>query len=196
MRAVRSMHPVIYPLMLLGCGVMIAQVAPPFVPAPIPLAPVVVRAPTKAQRQLQLRADTLARMLTRKNVDSATSVEWARDFVKYGDAAHVNPRLLVAIAYAESEFNPHALSRAGAIGLMQILPERSSWLAYEHKCGRMSPTSLRDPKVNICFGAFIYAEFLERHHGDRTVALAAYNNGTGQMSRYPSRVYASMAALR
>lgn len=135
-------------------------------------------------------------MLTRKHVDSATASQWAHDFVVYGEQARVNPKMLVAIAYAESEFNPRARSQAGAIGLMQILPERDSWREYEPRCGRMTVRSLHNPEVNICFGANIYSEFLTRHHGDRDRALAAYNNGTGEMSPYPGRVYNSLASLR
>jgi len=195
-RALRRAQPVTYPLLLLGCGVMIANAAPRFVAPPIAMAPVVVLAPTLSQRSLELRSDTLARMLTRKHVDSASASEWARDFVIYGEQARVNPKMLVAIAYAESEFNPHAKSHAGAIGLMQILPERDSWREYEPRCGRMTVRSLHDPEVNICFGAHIYGEFLSRHHGDRDRALAAYNNGTGESSRYPGRVYNSLASLR
>ncbi|MEO7042640.1 MAG: lytic transglycosylase domain-containing protein [Gemmatimonadaceae bacterium] len=195
-RALRRAQPITYPLLLLGCGVMIANTAPPFVSPPIAMSPVVVLAPTLSQRRMQLRSDTLVRMLTRKHVDSATASQWARDFVVYGEQARVNPRMLVAIAYAESEFNPRARSQAGAIGLMQILPERDSWREYESRCGRMTVRSLHNPEVNICFGAHIYGEFLSRHHGDRDRALAAYNNGTGEMSPYPSRVYNSLASLR
>jgi soluble lytic murein transglycosylase-like protein len=195
-RTLKKAQPVLYPLMLLGCGVMIANAAPPFVAPPLAMTPVVVLAPTLSQLRFQMRADTVARMLARKHVDSVTATQWARDFVRFGEEAHVNPRMLVAIAYAESEFNPSARSQAGAIGLMQILPERNSWREYEPRCGRMSVHSLHNPEVNICFGAHIFGEFLRRHHGDRDVALAAYNNGTGEMSRYPGRVYSSLAALR
>lgn len=195
-RVLRKAKPVMYPVLLLGCGVMIAHAAPPFVSPVIELSPVVVLAPTVAEHRFQLRSDTLARMLTRKHVDSVTASQWANEFVLYGEQARVNPKLLVAIAYAESEFNPRAHSNAGAIGLMQILPERNSWREYEPRCGAMSAKSLHDPRVNICFGAHIYAEFLSRHHGDRDRALAAYNNGTGEMSAYPGRVYSSLASLR
>jgi soluble lytic murein transglycosylase-like protein len=195
-RAVRHVQPMMYPVLLLACGVMIANAAPPFVSAPLPMSPVVVVAPTLAQQHSQSRRDTLARMLIRKHVDSATASEWAREFAVYGEQTRVNPKLLVAIAYAESEFNPRARSHAGAIGLMQILPERNSWREYEPRCGRMNASTLHVPRVNICFGAHIFAEFLSRHHGDSDRALAAYNNGTGEPSAYPDRVYSSLAALR
>jgi soluble lytic murein transglycosylase-like protein len=196
LRVMRNAKPVMYPVLLLLFGVMVANAVPPFVSAPLAMTPVVVSAPTMSQRRLEMRRDTLARMLTRKHVDSATAAEWAREFVVYGEQAQVNPKLLVAIAYAESEFNPRAHSHAGAIGLMQILPERNSWREYEPRCGRMSAATLHNPRVNICFGAHIFGEFLNRHHGDSDRALAAYNNGTGEMSAYPDRVYSSLAALR
>jgi soluble lytic murein transglycosylase-like protein len=195
-RVLRNAQPVMYPVLLLACGVMIANAAPPFVHPPLAMSPVVVNAPTVFEQRVEMRRDTLARMLTRKHVDSVTASEWAREFVVYGEQAQVNPKLLVAIAYAESEFNPHARSHAGAIGLMQIVPERNSWREYEPRCGRMSARSLHEPRVNICFGAHIFGEFLTRHHGDSDRALAAYNNGTGEMSTYPDRVYSSLAALR
>ena len=196
MRVMRNAKPVTYPVVLLACGVVIANAAPPFVSAPLAMSPIVVLAPTISERKLEMRSDTLALMLTRKHVDSVTAAEWAKEFIVYGEQARVNPRLLVAIAYTESEFNPKARSHAGAIGLMQIVPARASWREYEPRCGRMSPTTLHEPRVNICFGAHIFGEFLSRHHGDNDRALAAYNNGTGEMSAYPDRVYSSLAALR
>jgi soluble lytic murein transglycosylase len=135
-------------------------------------------------------------MLTKKHVDSATAARWAHEFVFYGEQTNVNPKLLVAVAYAESEFNPRAYSRAGAIGLMQVVPSRTSWSEYEPRCGQMTSQSLHEPRVNICFGAHILREFLTRHHEDTDHALAAYNNGSGELNGYPDRVYASLAALR
>ncbi|HXF24539.1 MAG TPA: lytic transglycosylase domain-containing protein [Gemmatimonadaceae bacterium] len=195
-RRLRNAKPLSYPVMLLACGVLIANVAPRVPVRPLPMSPVIVFAPTVLQRGLELRRDTLVRMLRRKHVDSVTAFEWAREFQTYGEQARVNPKLLVAIAYAESEFNPRATSHAGAIGLMQVLPERDSWREYESRCGKMTPTSLHNPRVNICFGAHIFGEFLRSHHGDNDRALAAYNNGTGEMNSYPDRVYASLAALK
>lgn len=156
------------------------------------LAPIIVRAPTRSE----LRADTIARMLIRRNVDSADAARWAHEFVRYGEEVRVSPKLLVAIAYAESEFKPWAHSSAGAIGLMQVVPARSSWRELEGRCGRMSATRLRDPHVNICFGSHIFRSFLNEHHGDSDRALSAYNNGTGELNGYSDRVYTRLAMLR
>lgn len=173
-----------------------APAPPPLavVPRAIPViyAPVIVRAPTTAE----LRADTIAHMLVRKHVDPTNATRWARTFVHYGEQLHVNPKLLVAIAYAESEFKPTARSSAGAIGLMQVVPSRASWGELEGRCGRMTVHNLRNPRVNICFGSHIFRSFLDAHHGDSDRALSAYNNGTGEPNGYADRVYASLASLR
>ena len=189
----------VYALALFVGGVSIARSASPTARlehGPFLMAPVVVTAPSAAEMRLVFKSDTVARMLTRHHVDSAAAREWAHAFVQYGDQLHVNPKLLVAIAYAESEFNPTAHSHAGAIGLMQVVPSRRSWGEYEHRCGRMTARNLREPHVNICFGANIFKEFLTVHHGDTDHALAAYNNGSGELNGYPDRVYSSLALLR
>jgi soluble lytic murein transglycosylase-like protein len=192
-------RPWMYAAALLAGGVSVARSAAPVksaLHAPLRLAPVVVKAPSAGEMRLVFRSDTVARMLRRHHVDSLNASQWARAFVAYGDELHVNPKLLVAIAYAESEFNPSAHSPAGAIGLMQVVPSRRSWGEYEHRCGRMTARNLREPHVNICFGAHIFKEFLTVHHGDTDHALAAYNNGSGELNGYPDRVYSSLAVLR
>lgn len=190
---------------LLVCGIAIVRSAPPVASAThrlqtvLPytvMSPVVILAPTRTEWRSGLRRDTVARMLRRKRVDSVTARLWAHEFVRYGEQLHVSPKLLVAIAYAESEFNPRAYSNAGAIGLMQVVPSRSSWGEYEPRCGRMTARNLHEPRINICFGAHIFREFLIKHHGDTDHALAAYNNGSGELNSYPDRVYASLATLR
>lgn len=196
---VRPLRPWVGAAALLLIGTAFARAAPRVqaptvraVVAPIVAPAVIVTAPTR----LELRSDTLARMLRRKRVDSVTAVQWARHFAYYAEQLHLNPRLLVAIAYAESEFKPTAYSRAGAVGLMQVVPSRASWGEYESRCGRMTKANLRDPRINICYGSHIYRWFLTSHHGDTDRALSAYNNGSGELNGYADRVYASLAVLR
>lgn len=195
----RTARQTMYVATLFVGGVSIARSAPVRTQRPaelLALQPVIVSAPTREQMRVALRADSVARILRRHDVDSLNAHLWADAFVRYGEALHVNPRLLVAIAYAESQFNPQAHSPAGAIGLMQVVPERRAWREYEPQCGVMTARTLREPRTNICYGAHIFHEFLTVHHGDTDHALAAYNNGTGELNGYPDRVYSSMYALR
>ena len=92
--------------------------------------------------------------------------------------------LLLSLARQESEMDPQAISRAGAIGLMQLMPatarqvSRSLGLAY-------SRSRLRsDPAYNIALGSAYLAELLETFGGNRPLALAAYNAGPGRVEEW------------
>jgi len=80
----------------------------------------------------------------------------------------IPPILVAAIVEAESEFNPRAVSRRGARGLMQLMPGTASSL-------RVSDTF--DPYENIEGGVRHLRQLMDRYHGNLPVVLAAYNAG-------------------
>lgn len=83
--------------------------------------------------------------------------------------------LLMAIAKAESNFEPDATSGAGAQGIMQLMPATAKSLGV---------TDAYDPYQNIMGGAKFISQMLERYDGDVKLALAAYNAGPGNVSKY------------
>lgn len=96
-------------------------------------------------------------------------------FQAAGQQFQVPPALLKAIAWAESGFNPQAVSRAGAQGIMQLMPGTARSLGV---------TDPFNPAQNI-FGAARYLRsLLDRFQGDVRLALAAYNAGSGAVQRY------------
>ena len=88
---------------------------------------------------------------------------------------HVQPALLLAVMKAESSFNPIAVSKAGAVGLMQLIPETAI---------RHGVRNLYDANDNITGGAKHLRYLLNRFHGNIRLALAAYNAGEGKVDQY------------
>jgi soluble lytic murein transglycosylase-like protein len=87
---------------------------------------------------------------------------------------HVDPALIRAVVETESHWNPAAVSRRGALGLMQLVPETAH---------RMGVNDVFDPKQNLDGGVHYLRTLLERYNGDLDRALAAYNAGPGAVDR-------------
>lgn len=100
------------------------------------------------------------------------------------DRHEVNPYLLAAIIDAESDWRPQIVSEAGAVGLMQVLPETAEELSREGLVAqRYDVKDLSDPTVNIEFGAAYLRLLVERYHEVET-AVAAYNAGIGNVDTW------------
>jgi hypothetical protein len=102
----------------------------------------------------------------------ARGAPWANAIEDAALRAGVDPRLLAALVWGESEFTPDAVSRSGAIGLTQLMPATAAGLGVD-------PT---DPIQNLDGGARFLASMI-RQFGSVELGLAAYNAGPGTVRR-------------
>ncbi|MBD5560751.1 MAG: lytic transglycosylase domain-containing protein [Clostridia bacterium] len=100
------------------------------------------------------------------------------------DRFGLDPYRVAAVIKTESDFKADARSRAGAIGLMQIMPETGAWIAEKLGVENFTPDMLADPERNIEFGCW-YMQFLdERFDGDPELMSAAYNAGHNRVKQW------------
>ena len=101
------------------------------------------------------------------------------------------PALLAAVVYVESRFDPNAESAAGAIGLMQLLPDTARGIALRTGGEDFVVADLRDPEINVRYGTW-YLDHLNERYGDMRLALAAYHAGQGNVDEW-QRIGAGIA---
>lgn len=97
------------------------------------------------------------------------------------DRSKINPLLVISVMRKESTFAPEINSRVGAVGLMQVVPETARWVAEQIN---LSQYSLREPADNIKIGTWYLAHNHDRYQNNSLVAIASYNAGTGNVSRW------------
>jgi len=100
---------------------------------------------------------------------------------KYAKEFNINPLLILSIMETESIFNPNAYSSAGAVGLMQIMPQTGRLIAKDLK---VKNYSLYNPEDNIHFGAYYLSNLLKRFYYQIPFASASYNGGPHNMKRW------------
>lgn len=120
----------------------------------------------------------------------SAGINGIRDYVRAGfptvlpdDADHDNWTMIHAIARQESQFDRKIVSRAGARGLMQLMPgtarETADKIGVSYTAG-----NLDDPTYNIRLGSWYFARLMDRYQGSYPLAVAAYNAGAGNVNKW------------
>lgn len=125
--------------------------------------------PAAAERQLTLITEAAQKEFFDTEVPFGSLI--------YAEAQRndVPPELVAAVVQQESQFKPTARSRAGAQGLMQLMPRTGRW---------MGASNLLNPQDNVKAGAKYLKYLHERFDGDETKVIAAYNGGEGNVRKY------------
>lgn len=98
-------------------------------------------------------------------------------------AKGLDPALVAAVIYAESKFEPRT-SAAGALGLMQILPETALYIAHLSGGSRFTTGDLATPSINVAYGSYYLRYLLHHYRGEELPAIAAYNAGLANVDRW------------
>lgn len=119
-------------------------------------------------------------------VGELKEILYPRDFenyvTKYSEVYNVPEPLIYAVILAESDFDPNAESHAGAVGLMQLMPDTLDWLS--RLLDEEAPTGeISDPETNIKYGTY-YLRHLHDRFGSWETAVAAYNAGHGRVGNW------------
>jgi len=113
--------------------------------------------------------------------DDAKRLDLLKNIHYEATKADLPPEMVLAVINVESNFDPWAISYAGAQGLMQVMP---FWLKEIPQAG----DNLFDIRTNLRFGCTILKHYLKREKGDYQRALARYNGSLGKVW-YPNRVF-------
>jgi soluble lytic murein transglycosylase-like protein len=128
----------------------------------------------------------MSRRLARQVPDAEERMLILRLVHRYAAMFELPPELVLAVIDVESNFDRYAISWAGALGLMQVMP------FWRNEIGRPDD-DLHDIQTNLLYGCRILAYYLEKEKGDRRAALARYNGSRGQRW-YPDRVFSRLSA--
>jgi peptidoglycan lytic transglycosylase len=101
-------------------------------------------------------------------------------------AKHLDPALIAAVIYAETKFDPRT-SSAGALGLMQLLPETANFIARKSGGIRFTTADLATPAINVAYGSWYLRYLLDRYEGDEMLAVAAYNGGLANVDSWVAK---------
>lgn len=131
------------------------------------------------------RIDWMARMsrrLARRVPNFSERTELIKTIRYEAQRVGIDPQIIFALIEVESNFRAEAVSHAGAIGLMQVMPFWTDVLS------KGSSRELFEPRVNIRYGCLILRHYLDIEKGNLDRALGRYNGSLGKMT-YPNLVY-------
>lgn len=109
---------------------------------------------------------------------------YQQEILEYSDKNKIDPFLIAAIIKNESGFDQKAVSAAGAVGLMQIMPETGRWIAEQMGIDGYTDDALYLSRTNIRMGCWYVGELEHEFKENLTLIMIAYNAGRGQTKQW------------
>ena len=103
---------------------------------------------------------------------------------EYAYEYNLDPWLVVSVIWVESKFDEKATSSKDARGLMQITPETGKWISKNMKLDSFDSEQLYDPETNIKLGCWYLDSLKTQFNNELSVAIAAYNGGSGNVTKW------------
>jgi len=123
-------------------------------------------------------------MLPREYWEALFPRPYWSDLKRYSVANGLDPYLVASLIRQESEFNPLAVSRANAVGLMQLLPKTGRAVAHHESLRRYNSSDLFTPAINLELGTRYFRGMVDKFGGSFEQALAAYNAGSDRVEEW------------
>ena len=108
----------------------------------------------------------------------------AKEIWDHSQRFNVDPYLVLGIMRQESRYKADAMSPVGAVGLVQVMPRTGARVAAMLGETHYSPGALADPEVNLRYGVYYLSRLLDRFDGVFPLAVASYNGGPHNVSRW------------
>lgn len=111
-------------------------------------------------------------------------LEYKEQIEKYAGEFQIDPYLVASVIWAESSYDPEAVSARGAVGLMQIMPDTGEWIAGKLGEKEFEVKDLKEPETNIRYGCWYLSYLLKRFPGQLENVIAGYNAGPNKVQQW------------
>lgn len=140
---------------------------------------------SSAKRSMdRVLADRESRRLDYENEVRRHQVKY-RDYIEYYAAVNqIDPAYVAAIIKRESDYDTHAVSKVGARGLMQLMPDSFDWIAPKCGIAKSNLNALFDPESAVKMGCYLLGYISPMFNGDPILVACAYHAGWGNVKSW------------
>lgn len=111
-------------------------------------------------------------------------IKYEKEIKQYSEQYGLDPYLILAIIQVETGFETDKISKKGAFGLMQLMPETSDWIIEQGRFPEYCDEELLEPAININLGSWYLASIYNKFDNNIVATIAAYNAGPSIVNKW------------